>query len=345
MGGGHMYNVLLAISNDELLKKIKDVDIWSLTEVFEIKEIADDGNSVYEEIKNHRYDLIILQTDLKGISGLELLSIINRDKLCANTALCSLKPDFKSARWGIMNGAFDYFTEPFDRNDFTLALERLDHKLQVNRSVEKTYIQKFTELFLLHDKEIKEKLDAMKTKIFSESSDADKADNAVKSICRNVIKNVFSENEWLELYVNYEDYAGENISQSGDYYYEKVKQLFSVYEELMPDVSSEKINEIILYILNNPESDLRQKTIAATLFVNSSYLSTVFSANTEIRFVDYVTQVKLKRAGWLLLNTDMKISEIAFRLDYKDIGYFSRMFKKQYDVPPSEYRTPINYTY
>ena len=79
--------------------------------------------------------------------------------------------------------------------------------------------------------------------------------------------------------------------------------------------------------------------------MNGSYLSTVFSTQTQIRFVDYLTNIKLKRAGWLLLNTSMKVVEIAERLDYKDVGYFSKMFKKKYGVTPSEYRIPDDYTY
>lgn len=87
------------------------------------------------------------------------------------------------------------------------------------------------------------------------------------------------------------------------------------------------MQDVILYILNNPESDLKQKTIASKLYMNSSYLSTVFATQTGMRFVDYITIVRLKRAGWLLKNTEMKITEIALRLDYKDVGYF-RNFSK-----------------
>ena len=67
------------------------------------------------------------------------------------------------------------------------------------------------------------------------------------------------------------------------------------------------MQDVILYILNNPESDLKQKTIASKLYMNSSYLSTVFATQTGMRFVDYITTVRLKRAGWLLKNTEMKI--------------------------------------
>ena len=60
--------------------------------------------------------------------------------------------------------------------------------------------------------------------------------------------------------------------------------------------SIENIDVYKRQILNNPENNLKQKDIAIELYINSSYLSTVFPAQTGIRFVDYLTTVKLKRA-------------------------------------------------
>ena len=120
---------------------------------------------------------------------------------------------------------------------------------------------------------------------------------------------------------------------------------FEEYCSLCPLTANAKIREVILYILNNPENDLRQKRISSELYINSSYLSTVFAAQTGIRFVEYITNVKLKRASWLLKETDLKIMEIAERLDYRDIGYFSRLFKKKYNMTPTEYRLPEGYNY
>lgn len=63
---------------------------------------------------------------------------------------------------------------------------------------------------------------------------------------------------------------------------------------MFPNCNNSKIQEVILYILNNPENNLKQKDIATELYINSSYLSTVFPTQTGIRFVDYLTTVKLK---------------------------------------------------
>lgn len=171
------------------------------------------------------------------------------------------------------------------------------------------------------------------------------AENAVISTYDNVVNELFKQNEWLDLYIPHIDvkeYVG--IERTEDAERTVIETANEVWE-LYPKVQNPQMQDVILYILNNPESDLKQKTIASKLYMNSSYLSTVFATQTGMRFVDYITTVRLKRAGWLLKNTEMKITEIALRLDYKDVGYFSQLFKKQYGIVPSQYRLPDNYNY
>ena len=179
---------------------------------------------------------------------------------------------------------------------------------------------------------------------YNTGEDILKADKKVRSICKAVIDDVFNHNDWLDLYIVQEDfYSFDGINERNQNSYKKrykdiICNLFDEYCELFPNCNNSKIYEVIQYILNNPENNLKQKDIATELYINSSYLSTVFPAQTGIRFVDYLTTVKLKRAVWLLKETNMKITDIADRLDYKDIGYFSRLFKNKYKLPPSAYR-------
>ena len=184
-----------------------------------------------------------------------------------------------------------------------------------------------------------------RTDIYNIATDNVLAENAVISTYDNVVNELFKQNEWLDLYIPHIDvkeYVG--IERTEDAERAVIETANEVWE-LYPKVQNPQMQDVILYILNNPESDLKQKTIASKLYMNSSYLSTVFATQTGMRFVDYITTVRLKRAGWLLKNTEMKITEIALRLDYKDVGYFSQLFKKQYGIVPSQYRLPDNYNY
>jgi two-component system response regulator YesN len=343
----HMYSAMLIFSSAELLKEIRDMDIWGEDSGFEIDDILCDGKDAYNKLLTKKYDLVICETEIKGMESTELLKRAKREKLCANIALCSEKASFEYARQGIIFGAFDYFTYPFEEKQFRDAFMRIKNKANDDKNTEAYYSSEIISMIQRRDKTLYDYIPDMLDKIYSDARDRGEAENVLSMIYKSVIDEVFKRNEWLDLYKSSQSFYINN-GEYGSYkdcFKRKLFELFEEYCALFPEVNNAKIQEVILHILNNPESDLKQKTIAAGHYINSSYLSTVFSAQTQLRFVDYLTTVKLKRAGWLLQNSAMKVTEVAARLDYKDIGYFSRMFKKQYGVTPTEYRIPDDYTY
>lgn len=160
---------------------------------------------------------------------------------------------------------------------------------------------------------------------------------------------LFERYEWLKYYFDASDFLSADFDTAE--YEEKIKKsledfygFFIEFSELYP-VHGEGLDDILLYILNKPEGDLRQKTISEELYINRSYLSTVFAAQIGINFVDYINMVKMKRAAYLLKHTKMKIIDIVGVLDYKDMGYFLKRFKAKYGVTPSQYRIPETYEF
>ena len=342
---------MLAFDSYELVDKIQNLNIWGDKSEFQIVKIVRDGNSAYEEMKKQKYDLIITEIFITGIDALQLLRTAKSESLCDHIVLCSEFPNFDFARHGIILGAFDYFVEPFDVNDFYSMFSRIKNEAYANGATQVMYADELLSYFENRDSGIYEYIDEMLAKIYSSSGGGLSADRIVQQIYITVIDEVFSNNDWLDLYVTEQDFYVPDVITEGDsdsyrkHYHDKLCLLFEEYSTLCPGTHNDKIKEVILYILYNPESDLKQKTIADNLYINSSYLSTVFSAHTDKRFVDYLTTVKMKRAGWLLRNTELKITEIASRLYYKDMGYFARLFKNQYNLTPSEYRIPETYTF
>ena len=346
-----MYKTMLVFSNAQLLEKVQAMHIWGKTSDFEIAAIVNNAYDAYDELRRCRYDLVICETQLKGMDCVELLKRSKYEKLCGYIAFCSEIADFEYARKGIIFGAFDYFVNPFNESQFCSAFSRIKNKTNENKKIEAYRSEEIINLFERRDDDINNYISDMINEVYENTSDTASAENVLTEIYKTVISEIFSRNEWFDLYRSgdrlYEEFDEPEgfCGTYNEYLKNRVTELFREYCELFPKVNNDKIQEVILYILNNPESDLKQKTIAAKHYINSSYLSTVFSAQTQLRFIDYLTTVKLRRAGWLLQNTEMKVTEIAARLDYKDIGYFSRVFKKQYGVTPTEYKIPDDYNY
>ena len=65
---------------------------------------------------------------------------------------------------------------------------------------------------------------------------------------------------------------------------------------------------------------------------------TVFKTQTGVTFTDYLTGVRVNKARELLEGTNKSMKEICSEVGYSDPNYFSRIFKKNTGVTPTEYK-------
>lgn len=116
--------------------------------------------------------------------------------------------------------------------------------------------------------------------------------------------------------------------------------------KLMKHISSKRQNttEMLLekakdYILSNyGEDDLSIQKLANHLHISPSYLSLIFKKDAGVTFLKYLVSIRLEAAKDLLRSSDLKTTEIAERIGYPDINYFSYFFKKNFGMSPREYR-------
>ena len=89
---------------------------------------------------------------------------------------------------------------------------------------------------------------------------------------------------------------------------------------------------------NYMETDLSVESICSILHVSPTYFSSIFKKETDMNFVNYLTNIRLDRAINLLNTTDDKTYIIAGKVGYQEANYFSYVFKKKYGMSPSRYR-------
>jgi len=85
-------------------------------------------------------------------------------------------------------------------------------------------------------------------------------------------------------------------------------------------------------------SDLSLNHVAGHVNLSPNHFSTVFSQESGQTFIEYLTSIRIRRAGELLLYSKKKCADIAFETGYSDPHYFSYIFKKSMGVSPREYR-------
>ncbi|APO43370.1 two-component system response regulator [Paenibacillus xylanexedens] len=99
------------------------------------------------------------------------------------------------------------------------------------------------------------------------------------------------------------------------------------------------IDRVIAYLeenMGNPEVGL--SSTAAAFYVSSGHLGRLMKKETGQTFVEYLTQLRMKKAETLLKQTDMKGYEIGEQVGIPDPHYFSVLFKKHIGRSMNEYR-------
>ena len=128
---------------------------------------------------------------------------------------------------------------------------------------------------------------------------------------------------------------------------EKVFQLKSIASRLMNIIIEthflrQKLPDWLtdfLFVLSNPylkETDM--KSLAGHTPYSYSRLAPVFKNLTGRTLVEYITEIKMKRAQDLLKTTDTPITQIALDLNYESLSHFIRTFMRVYGITPCAYR-------
>ncbi|TFH24648.1 MAG: AraC family transcriptional regulator [Bacteroidia bacterium] len=116
--------------------------------------------------------------------------------------------------------------------------------------------------------------------------------------------------------------------------------------ELLSDKKSKIVNqlksEIIKMIYYDDDlgtSERLSSRLSHSLGVDYSYLSKLFSEVEGLTIEKYVILQKVERIKELLVNNELSISEIAFKMNYSSSQHLSRQFKSITGLTPSEFKS------
>ncbi|WP_165452386.1 response regulator [Paenibacillus thalictri] len=93
---------------------------------------------------------------------------------------------------------------------------------------------------------------------------------------------------------------------------------------------------LILESLDDP--DLTVEQLSHKLFVSASYLSHRFKKVQGVGLNEYINTLRMNKAVHLMNEYDLKLHEIAEKVGYRDPVYFSKCFKKTFQVSFSDYK-------
>jgi len=90
------------------------------------------------------------------------------------------------------------------------------------------------------------------------------------------------------------------------------------------------------------DGSLNISDISKELYINQTYLRKMFKEEMGMTLLEFLTKYRMHMAKQLILNTNHNLSQIAEMVGYNDVSYFSKCFKKYYQVSPKQ-MTKKNY--
>lgn len=136
----------------------------------------------------------------------------------------------------------------------------------------------------------------------------------------------------------------------------KAEDLFSIRAVLMGEIVeiiyylhednsqyTPVVKQIMSEVQQNYKEDMNLKTLSYKYHMNASYLGQIFQKEVGCSFAQYLSNIKNSIAKDMILNTNMRINDIAREVGYPDTSYFYRKFKQCYGVSPASLREMKKY--
>ncbi|UCF96271.1 MAG: response regulator [Spirochaetaceae bacterium] len=165
-------------------------------------------------------------------------------------------------------------------------------------------------------------------------------------LCYHLLELAYSVLSDLEVFSNerisFFEKSGEipNLSSAEDVRYFVTRNLVDIAALIrsMNTGPSIAIRKAISYINENYANRIALQDVAHYTCLSPNYLSQLFKQETGKSFLEYLTHCRVEAAKKLLVQSNLAISEIAFKLGYDMPSYFSEVFKKSEGITPSQYR-------
>ena len=107
--------------------------------------------------------------------------------------------------------------------------------------------------------------------------------------------------------------------------------------QILPDYAN-CIEDVMKYIREHISEPLNRETLAEVAGFSVPHFHRVFTAHVGESAISYVRRLRLERAARKLRMGAVDITEVALAAGYDTHAAFSKAFKQQFGLSPSEFR-------
>lgn len=100
--------------------------------------------------------------------------------------------------------------------------------------------------------------------------------------------------------------------------------------------------KVIGYLQIHYRENITLPLLAKKVHVVPNYLSRVFNQDVGMSIPVYLNRIRMENAARLLQDDGLRIADVAYQVGFSDPHHFTRVFKKQYHMTPTDYRESLH---
>lgn len=311
---------------------------------------ANNGSTAYDMMCKEKYDIVLLDIKMPGLSGLELIDKLRNSFTSLDTVFIILSgyAEFSFAKQAMKYGVKHYLLKPAAEEEIVSTLEKIILELkEKNISHEKllSLINKIASF--VRDCKLQEAKDEMK-ELFLILKEC-KVKQTCVNYCMELFVLIIRQCEDYQQISKYLKRCSEfDLNTSIRDMYNLILQTVMEINDINEIVRSRKYSKSVRlsldYISENiSNEELTLSHISNQLFMNSDYFGKVFKKEMKENFNDYLSKLRIKKAQEIIGdNANDKIGEIAEKVGFgSNSQYFSQVFKKYTGYTPKEYKAVL----
>lgn len=348
----------LIIVDDEIAmhKILNNILNWDELNI-EIAGSFSDGKSALEFIENNKVDIVLTDIKMSPMTGLELAKQLHEKHPDISVVVMSAYRDFEYAHTSIKYQVYAYILKPITYTEFYNVFSELSNTLSQfrklnssesiasdlssgNSSIILSYVHNFlSAVNSLDSVQIDKHIEILYNKFGTDASTLTKLAECLHSELCSIYGNKIINSSVNNIKFLHKTY---NIAQIR----EIVDELVNSAIELRISAHAGKqalpvIEQAIRYIDEHCHEQITRNDVAKHVSLSSEYFSRYFHSQTNETFSSYLKNVRIRKAKYLLRNTNLKIKEISMMCGIKKERYFSKLFKQCTDLSPLEYKKAV----
>lgn len=126
------------------------------------------------------------------------------------------------------------------------------------------------------------------------------------------------------------------LPQLEEWFLRKINLFFASRTHNVSYKHKQAIEFMLEYIHKHLDEQLTLEELSGKLFISKNHLNQIFKKATGEPFMTYLTKVRMERAKTLIQEGKYRVYEIAEKVGYPNVPYFSTVFKKYFGFSPND---------